>query len=131
VSWHVQQLYGQYRGTNCLKLTMDGANVTGAEGQDGLFASAVLDGDKIYVKVVNTADTEQELALNFTGLKKNAVVKAVEGVRLSSCGCKLDEENSLDTPDLFQPEPFTFEGEGKCLSATAPAYSFSIFILEK
>ncbi len=131
VSWHVQQLYGQYRGTNCLKLTMDGANVTGAEGQDGLFASAVLDGNKIYVKVVNTTDKEQELSLNFTGLKKKAVVKAVEGVRLSSCGCQLDKDNSLDEPALFEPAAFTFEGEGKCLSATAPAYSFSIYILEK
>ena len=28
VSWHVQQLYGQYRGSNCLPLTMNGANVT-------------------------------------------------------------------------------------------------------
>ena len=131
VSWHVQQLYGQYRGTNCLKLTMDGANVTGAEGQDGLFASAVLDGDKIYVKVVNTTDKEQELSLNFTGLKKKAVVKAVKGVRLSSCGCQLDKDNSLDEPALFEPAAFTFEGEGKCLSTTAPAYSFSIYILEK
>jgi alpha-L-arabinofuranosidase len=131
VSWHVQQLYGQYRGSNCLQLTMNGANVTGAEGQDGLFASAVLDGNKIYVKVVNTTDKEQEIALNFTGLKKKAVVKAVEGVRLSSCACKLDKDNSLDAPALFQPAPFTFEGEGKCISATAPAYSFSIYILEK
>ena len=131
VSWHVQQLYGQYRGSHCLKLTMNGANVTGAEGQDGLFASAVLDGNKIYVKVVNTTDKGQELSLNFTGLKKKAVVKAVEGVRLSSCAGNLDKENSLDAPALFQPAPFTFEGEGKCISATAPAYSFSIYILEK
>jgi len=131
VSWHVQQLYGQYRGSNCLSLTMNGVPVTGAEGQDGLFASAVLDGNKIYVKVVNTTDKEQEIALNFTGLKKKAVVKAVEGVRLSSCDCKLYKDNSLDTPALFQPAAFAFQGEGKCLSAIAPAYSFSIYILEK
>ena len=91
----------------------------------------MLDGDKIYVKVVNTTDKDQELALNFTGLKKKAVVKAVKGVRLSSCGCQLDKDNSLDEPALFEPAAFTFEGEGKCLSATAPAYSFNIYILEK
>ena len=62
---------------------------------------------------------------------KKAVVKAVEGVRLSSCACKLDKDNSLDTPALFEPAPFTFEGEVKCLSAAAPAYSFNIYILEK
>ena len=131
VSWHVQQLYGQYRGANCLKLTMDGANVTGAEGQDGLFASAVLDGNKIYVKVVNTTEKEQEITLNFTGLKKKALVKAVEGVRLSACNCKLDKDNSLDKPDLFQPASFSFEGEGKSINTSAPAYSFSIYVLEK
>jgi len=131
VSWHVQQLYGQYRGSNCLNLTMNGAPVTGAEGQDGLFASAVLDGNKIYVKVVNTTEKEQDITLNFTGLKKKALVKAVTGVRLSSCEGKLYKDNSLDQATLFQPAAFTFEGEGKCISASAPAYSFSIYVLEK
>ena len=56
VSWHVQQLYGQYKGENVLSLTMDGSPVAGAEGQNGLFASAVKDGDKVYVKVDNTLD---------------------------------------------------------------------------
>ncbi len=131
VSWHVQQLYGRFRGSNCLSLTMNGANVTGAEGQDGLFASAVLDGSKIYVKVVNTSDKAQDIALNFTGLKKKAVVKAVEGIRLSAGAGQLDMENSLDQPAQFQPASFSFQGEGKCLTATAPAYSFSIYVLEK
>ena len=131
VSWHVQQLYGQYRGSNCLKLTMNDANVTGAEGQDGLFASAVLDGNRIYVKVVNTTDKEQPISLNFTGLKKKATVKALGGTRLSACNCKLYKDNTLDEPELFKPAPFSFEGEGKRIDTTAPAYSFSIYVLEK
>ena len=131
VSWHVQQLYGQYRGSNCLKLTMNDANVTGAEGQDGLFASAVLDGNRIYVKVVNTTDKEQPISLNFTGLKKKATVKALGGTRLSACNCKLYKDNTLDEPELFKPAPFCFEGEGKRIDTTAPAYSFSIYVLEK
>ena len=129
VSWHVQQLYGEYRGTNTLKLTMDGANVTGAEGQDGLFASAVLDGNKIYVKVVNTADSPREISLNFTGLKKKASVKAVKGIRLAST--ELYSDNSLEDPSRFEPAGFTFTGEGKTISETVPAYSFNIFVLEK
>lgn len=47
------------------------------------------------------------------------------------CDGQLDMDNSLDAPALFQPAAFSFHGEGKCLSATAPAYSFSVFILEK
>ena len=42
-SYYVQQLYSHYKGTNVLPLTMQGKNITGAEGQNGLFASAVLD----------------------------------------------------------------------------------------
>ena len=129
VSWHVQQLFGEYRGSNCLKLTMNGANVTGAEGQDGLFASAVLDGNKIYVKVVNTTDTAQGVTLNFTGLKKKDVVKAVKGVRLSSAD--LYEDNTLDNPARYEPASFYFSGEGKSLNANVPAYSFNIFVLER
>ena len=128
-SWYVQQLYGQYRGSNCLSLTMDGKNVTGDEDQDGLFASAVLDGDKIYVKVVNTEASPASIALNFTGLKKVQTVKAVEGVRLTSSS--LYQDNSLDHPDRIAPAAFSFKGEGKCIQADVPAYSFSIFVLEK
>ena len=38
-SWYVQNLYTTYKGTNVLSLTMDGRNVTGADGQHALFAS--------------------------------------------------------------------------------------------
>ena len=41
-SYYVQQLYAQNKGTNVLPLTMNKKNVTGAEGQNGLFASATI-----------------------------------------------------------------------------------------
>ena len=129
VSWHVQQLYGQYRGSNTLKLTMDGANVTGAQGQGGLFASAVLDGNKVYVKVVNTSGEARDIDLNFTGLKKKATLKATGGVRLSSTELYLD--NSLEDPEHYTPKRFVFEGEGTSLKANIPAFSFNIFTLER
>lgn len=128
-SWQVQSLYGRFRGANTLTLKMSGANVTGAEGQGGLFASAVSDGSKIYVKVANTSPEVRELAFNFTGLKKKDVIRAVEGVRLD-CSERL-AENSLDDPRRISPVPFTFSGEGKSLSATVPALSFSVFVLER
>ena len=128
VSWQVQHLYGQYRGSNCLSLKLDGANVT---GQDGLYSSAVLDGDKIYIKVVNTTGEAREVAFNFTGLKKKTTVKAVKAVRLSATEDQLDLENSLENPALFAPVTVPFEGEGSCIAAEAPAYSFTIYILEK
>lgn len=70
-SYYVQQLYAQNKGTNVLPLTMNKKNVTGAEGQNGLFASAVFDKDKneLIVKVANTSATIQPITLNFEGLK--------------------------------------------------------------
>ena len=73
VSYYVQQLYAQNKGTNVLPLTMNKKPVTGAEGQNGLFASAVYDKDKneLIVKVANTSDKTQPVSLTFEGLKKH------------------------------------------------------------
>lgn len=70
-SYYVQQLFAHNKGTNVLPLTMNKKNVTGAEGQNGLFASAVYDKDKneLIVKVANTSATVQPISLNFEGLK--------------------------------------------------------------
>ena len=129
VSWHVQQLYGQYRGQNVLSLTMDGAPVCGAQGQNGLFASAVKDGDLIYIKVVNTSAEPQTLSLDFTGLKKKDTVKAVKAVKL--CSDKLYEDNSLEAPCNIVPSECAFCGEGKSFEADIEPYCFTIFVLSR
>ena len=128
-SWHVQQLYGQYKGRNALTLTMDGANVTGAEGQKGLFASAVLDGNKVYVKVINTSEQPQAVEFNFTGLKKKESLKGAGCVKLASD--LLYEDNTLDEPDRIAPVKAPFSGEGKTLSATVDPLCFTIFVFER
>ena len=124
-SWHVQQLYGQYKGSNVLTLKMNGANVTGAEGQDGLFASAVLDGDKVYVKVINTSEKPQDVELAFGGM----AVRAVERVDFTSD--LLLEDNTLDDPDRIAPVHRKWTGKGKAVTATVPALCFTIFIIER
>lgn len=65
VSYYVQQLFATHKGTNVLSLTMNKKPVTGAEGQNGLFASAVCDKNKneIIVKVVNTSGKKQSFHL--------------------------------------------------------------------
>ena len=129
VSWHVQQLYGRYKGQNTLKLTMDGRNVTGADGQNGLFASSVIDGGKIYVKVVNTTDREQDLTLNFTGLKKKQTVSAATRINLTST--ELYKDNSLDEPCQIAPAEAPFSGQGQSIGATIEPYCFTVFVLER
>ena len=123
-SWQVQALYGRYKGQRSLGVTMEGASVTGAEGQGGLFASAVADGDHIYVKVVNTAGEDRRVALDFG---PDVSVHAGEGIRLAAEDPLAD--NTLDDPERIVPASFAFKGQGHCLRASVPADSFSIFVV--
>lgn len=122
-SWHVQQMYSEYKGERVLKTTSGGTPLCGAEGQDGLFASAVLDKDRIYLKIVNTSADEQKVQLNFKGLKKRQKIEAQQKVNLHSYD--LYEDNSLDEPNAFEPYSGDFDfSEGR---VSAEPYSFSIY----
>ena len=98
VSYYVQQLFATHKGTNVLSLTMNKKPVTGAEGQNGLFASAVCDKNKneIIVKVVNTSGKKQSLSLIFNGLKKKEVLSGARCIKLSSTG--MDKDNTNENP---------------------------------
>ena len=127
VSWYVQQLYSQYKGQNVVGLTMNGKPVAGQDGQNGLFASAVREGNQIYIKVANTSDKEQQLTFNFNGLKKKAVMAASKRIDLSSD--KLYEDNSIEAPVNIVPVENGFEGKGQSIQASINPLSFSIFVL--
>ena len=100
VSYYVQQMYAQNKGTNVLKLTMDGEPVAGQDGQNGLFASAVLDSDNgtIIVKVVNTSKESQPITINFSGMKGETTAET-----LTLHSDDLDAENTLDEPEKIVP----------------------------
>ena len=101
VSYHVQQLYATHKGTNILPLTMDKVPVTGAEGQNGLFASAVYDKDaeEYIIKVVNTSDKVQPLTLKFDGLKKKETLSGGRCIKLTSA--EPDKDNTLENPSAI------------------------------
>ena len=128
-SWYVQQLYSEYKGQNVLGLTWDGKPVAGAEGQQGLFASAVQDGNLIYVKVANTSSSPQSLEFAFDGLKKAEVVKAVSRIVYTSPDP--DADNTLDEPEAIIPRTRIFQGEGKAVQASIDPMSFNIFVFER
>ena len=129
-SYYVQQLYSAYKGSNTAPLTMAGANVTGAEGQNGLFASAVTDGDLVYVKVVNTSEEEQPVNINFGGLKKKATLKAVKTVLFTNDD--MDAENSLAAPEAIVPHEYDLPAaEGLKFSYTVEPRSFRIYVFTR
>lgn len=128
VSYYVQQMYACNKGTNVLPLTMNGKAVAGQEGQDGLFASAVVDKKKgeVIVKVANTSDKTQEVTLNLNGLKGSRLAS------LTTLQCdNMDAENTLDNPNKIRPVETTATCESKknatVLSDKLPAKSFRMY----
>ena len=132
VSYYVQQMYACNKGTNVLPLTMNGKSVAGQEGQDGLFASAVVDKKKgeIIVKVANTSDKAQDVTLNLNGLKGS---RSATATTLQSDN--MDAENTLDNPNLIRPVETTATCESKknmtVLNDKLPAKSFRMYKIKK
>ena len=128
-SYYVQQLYSLYKGENVLSLSWAGRPVAGTEGQGGLFASAVRDGEKIYIKVANTSAEPRSLEFMFNGLKKKTVIRGVGHISYTSADP--DADNTLDEPDAVVPVESGFPGVGKVLSADIEPFSFNVFIMEE
>ena len=132
VSYYVQQMYAKNKGTNVLKLTMDGKPVAGQEGQYGLFASAVLDANAntVIVKVINTGKTAQNISLNLIGLKGEKTAKTIT---LNHNG--MDDENSIENPNKIAP----VNGSVKCeagkkntvLNDVIQPMTFRLYTIEK
>ena len=128
VSYYVQQLYSLYKGTNVLPLTMDGKVVAGDDDQKGLFASAVVDSEagNYIVKVVNTSDADQTIALRFDGLDK--VLNARE---LTLQSDDLDADNTLDEPEKIIPQESTITTiSGNVVNVTVKAKTFAVVIAQ-
>lgn len=130
-SYYVQQLFAQNKGSNVLSLTMDKKNVTGAEGQNGLFASAVWDADDktVIVKVANTSGTTQPVKLNFTGLKKSEVL--TNGVCITLHSDDPDADNSLDAPEAIVPKVNNVSVDGNVFTADLAANTFAVYKFTK
>ena len=131
-SWYVQSLYTRYKGTNVLTLIdINGANVTGAEGQNGLFASSVYDADndRIYVKVINVSEEAQPASISFDGLRKKEYLTGVEKVTFHSDD--MDAENTLDQPCRIIPETSALDFQGNILDMTIAPKTFMVYVLQK
>lgn len=120
-SYYVQQLYGTKRGTNVLRLTENGKALT---GQDGLYASAVLDktAGKYIVKIANTADKAQSVTINFKGVKSLAAGK------LTTLHADLKAENKVGEEPVVTP----VEGVAPAVEAskavlTVPSSTFAVY----
>ena len=130
MSYYVQQLFATHKGTNVLSLTMNKKPVTGAEGQNGLFASAVCDKNKneLIVKVVNTSGKKQSLSLIFNGLKKKEVLSGARCIKLSSTS--MDKDNTIENPLAIIPQETSLDVNGHTLNVDLEPVTFAVYILK-
>ena len=126
-SYYVQQLYAHNKGTNVLPLTMAGQPVSGQEGQDGLFASAVWDNDtKTYiVKVINVGDKAQPITLNFAGLKKKTIL--TDGKVITFHTDDLLKDNTVDAPNTIIPVESSIAINGNVLNTQIGPKTFCVY----
>lgn len=126
-SYYVQQLYAHNKGTNVLPLTMAGQPVSGQEGQDGLFASAVWDNDAntYIVKVINVGDKAQPITLNFTGLKKNTTLASGKVITFHTDD--LLKDNTVDAPNTIIPVESGIAIDGNVLNTQIGPKTFCVY----
>jgi alpha-L-arabinofuranosidase len=131
VSYYVQQLYATHAGTHVLPLTMNKQAVTGADGQNGLFASAVCDKNKneIIVKVANTSDQPQPLRLVFNGMKKKETLSG--GRRILLQATDPDKDNTLDHPTAILPQEASIVVSGQEYSTELPPKTFAVYVFTR
>lgn len=128
-SYYVQQLYGLNKGDRVLPLTMDGKPVAGQEDQNGLFASAVSEGNDIIVKVANVGESAQPLTVDFKGMKKKDALKKLTVTTLHADD---DAENTLENQNVVKPVTSTQAIDvTKEWSATIPARTFAVYRFSK
>ena len=133
-SYFVQQLFAENKGTNVLQLTMDKKPLTGAEDQNGLFASAVYDkdADQYVVKVANTSDTPQQLVLTFAGLKKKESITDGTSYTLASKDLDLDNIERDGSMNLnIAPVKADITVDGTKYDTTIAPNSFVVYRFNK
>ncbi len=99
-NYYVQQLYATNVGTNVLPLLMDNLPIT---GNDGLYASAVIDTKKkeMIVKISNVVNENKNISIQTEGLNKKMVLKSE--VKVITLSGEKGDENTLDSPNTITP----------------------------
>lgn len=125
-NFYVQKLYGHHAGTNVLPLTWNKEPLT---GQQGLYASAVIDTKKkeIIIKLSNVSEESRDLGITLEGLKKKTQLRP-EARTILLKGDR-DQENTLDNPRSIVPISSSATLNGSKLSLTVEPYSFNLFVI--
>ena len=120
-NYYVQQLYGENKGPNVLKLTENGKAVA---GENGLYASACFDkATKSYiVKIANTSNEAKEINVTFNGVKKlnpgKVTVLHADNIQA---------ENKIDNKNVVVPVVSDAQANGNVLNVKMKPNSFVVY----
>ncbi|MFV0564930.1 MAG: alpha-L-arabinofuranosidase C-terminal domain-containing protein [Flavobacteriaceae bacterium] len=119
-NYQVQKLFSNNAGTDLISVKLNGENPI---GQSNLYASAVIDVNtkQVIVKVVNTAETPQNVQINLLGKKidKKGTLTLLKSERLH-------DVNTFESPDKISPEERGVTNKNGQVSLSLESYSFSI-----
>ena len=123
-NYYVQQLYSLNKGTHTLALTENGVPPT---GQEGLYASAVLDKERscVVVKAVNASDREMPLVVRLNGLSRKQA-PAAEGTVVYMQSDDESAVNTSDNPVAVAPHTGTIALSADGCTFTAMPHSFQV-----
>ncbi len=123
-NYYVQQLFSTNKGTDLLSITQDGKALI---GQHNLYASAVKDINtkEIIVKLVNTAELNQEITIDLKGAKLGS-----KGSIITLVSSNVNDENTFAEPKKISPKQSEYKVTKGSQQLTLPAYSVTVLKLK-
>ena len=127
-NWYVQQLYSLNKGTHVLSLTSENRAV---EGDNGLYASATYDKNlrSYIIKVVNTSNTNQQILLNFQGLR-NLKKGSVTMLHADDSAENTIEHKYVILPQTAPVAILSDFAKHHSVTMTLPARTFAVYRFE-
>ncbi|TDG35904.1 alpha-L-arabinofuranosidase [Pedobacter changchengzhani] len=119
--FYVQKLFSINKGTDVTPITLNNEKIV---GQDGLYASSVLDETKkeLIIKIVNSSNKTQQADFEIAGNKKFKKTAQIQEIANGN----LIESNSMEKPKAVSPVETTKSLKGKNLNYTLKPYSFNV-----
>jgi len=126
-NYYVQKLYAHYAGTNVLPLTWNKQSIA---GEEGLYASSVIDTDKkeIIVKIANAAKEAKDIKINLTRIPRK--MKISQDVELITLKGEADVDNTIENPTAIVPSTGTASVSDNVLQVSMDAESFKVFVMK-
>ena len=119
--YYVQKLFSTNKGTDVVSITLDDQNII---GQNGLFASSVIDKTKkeLIIKIANNTKESQSIIFDLEGKTKLKTKGTIEELASE----QLSQLNSFENPLAVSPKAVAISIKDKKLSTSLKPYSFNV-----